>query len=181
MSGEREISDEEKEITQTKDVLQALYQRSKVSQQDMKRVGLRTPVFAYLNKDQQSHASTLILGLITNLNIILDAVRKGKIFRSFSQDERRTLAGFTYKIGKFAVKASKYHGADEKETLNSLFLFLASYQPNKIDKELDDVVGGYTADDYWADASAMIDTLRVSITGFTDIMAIIPVIGPTVM
>ena len=176
-----EVSTEEIEITQTKDVLQALYRRSKQGERDKKRIGLRTPVFAYLNQNKESPASALILGLITNLNTILDSVRMGAIFKDFSQDERRTLAGFTYKLGKCAVKASKYHGADEQETLNSLFTFLTAYQANRVDKELDDIVGGYSADDYWSDASVMVESLRDSITSFTDIMATIPVVGPTVM
>ncbi len=181
ISLDNEVSKEEDEITRTKEVLQALYQRSKVCERDTKRSGLRTPVFAHLNRNKESPASALILGLITNLNLILDAVLKGKIFRAFSEDERRTLAGFTYKLGECAVKASKYHGADEQETLKSLFSFIETYQPNTIDKELDDVVGGYSACDYWSDASMMVDSLRESITGFTDIMATIPVVGPTIM
>jgi hypothetical protein len=181
-SGEKnQASNEESEILRTKDVLQTLYQRSKMGERDTKRSGLRTTVFAHLNRNTESPASALILGLITNLNTILDAVRKGKIFKAFSQDERRTLAGFTYKVGKCAVKASKYHGADEQETLKSLFSFLEGYQPDGIDKELYDAVGGYTAFDYWSDASVMVDPLRESITCFTDIMATVPVIGPTVM
>jgi hypothetical protein len=181
MSRESEVSEEENEIKRTKDVLHALYQRSKVGERETKISGLRTPVFAYLNKDKESVASALILGLITNLNTIQEAVRKGKIFKAFSQDERRTLAGFTYKIGQCAVKASKYHGADEQATLNSLFSFLTAYQPNQADKELDDVVGGYSAEDYWSDASIMVDVLRERITSFTDIMATVPVVGPTIM
>ena len=103
------------------------------------------------------------------------------MFRAFSEDERRTLAGFTYKIGKCAATASKYHGADERETIESLFSFLSTYTPNTVDHALDDVVGGFTADDYWSDAKMALEPLQQRIQSFTDIMSIVPVVGPTIM
>ena len=140
---------------ETKKVLQALYHKSRGGERDARRAGLRTPVFAALNSGgEESPASALILALITNLNKVLDAVQRGKLFRTLSEDERRTLAGFTYKLGKCAVAAARYHGADEARTVDSLFRFLEEYAPNDVDKALEDSVGGYTAADYWSDAQA---------------------------
>jgi hypothetical protein len=146
---------EEQEIIETKAVLQALYQRSRGGERDARRAGLRTPVFAGLNQGgDESPASALILDLITNLNKLLDGVRRGRLFRTLSEDERRTLAGFTYKMGKCAVTAATYHGADEAASVESLFQFLKGYEPNAADEALEDVVGGYSAADYWSDAQA---------------------------
>ena len=143
--------DDEAEIQGAKEVLQALYQRSKSETKDARWAGMRTPVFAGLSADRpDSPAPALILQLITNLNEILDAVRRGRMFRGFSEDERRTLAGFTYKVGSCGVAAARYHGADETETLRSLCAFAAAYEPNEDDRMLDDVVGGFTAEDYWS-------------------------------
>jgi hypothetical protein len=72
--------------------------------------------------------------------------------RSFTEDERRTLAGFTYKLGKCSVTAARYHGADEAGTMKSLFQFVEQYSPGPADGALEDAVGGYSSADYWSDA-----------------------------
>ena len=166
MQQDSEASDrgrrEEEEIVQTKAVLQALYERSRGGERDARRSGLRTPVFAGLNSGgEESPASALILNFITNLNTLLDAVRRGRLFRSFSEDERRTLAGFTYKLGKCAVTAARYHGADDAVTIGSLLEFVRGYTPSAVDGALRDAVGGYSAADYWSDAKASL-TRRVA-------------------
>jgi hypothetical protein len=75
-------SREEEEIEATKAMLQALYQRSRGVERGARGAGLRTPVFATLNSGgQESPASALILGLISNLNTVLGAVQKGLLFR----------------------------------------------------------------------------------------------------
>jgi hypothetical protein len=63
-------------------MLQALYQRSRGVERGARGAGLRTPVFAALNSGgQESPASALILGLISNLNMLLGAVQTGRLFR----------------------------------------------------------------------------------------------------
>ncbi len=173
---------DEAEINRTKEILQALFKQAKAAERSSRRQGLRTPAFASLERKEAAlhPASALILGLISNLNVILDEAQKGRLFRALSQDDRRTLAGFTYKLGSCSVAAAKYRGAEEQATLESLFAFAAGYRPSVLDRGLDDAVGGFTAEDYWTDARDMVDTLRSGLGGFVDVMTTVPVVGPTV-
>jgi len=134
-------------------------------------------------KRASSNAPGKILKLANELRAKLrewiGKVERGILMASLDNDTKRNVAGFAGRYGVHALKALKFHGANNPTTCGGFVETLKTYQGSPEDAALEDEISACTLEEFLLDAKGVLPQLEASVRGVIDVLSKVPLLGRT--
>lgn len=104
----------------------------------------------------------LLASLREKLNVLMEQLRKGRLFDELSDVEKQEYLSFGNTAGRFLTKSIKYNAANFETTKASLLRFVKNYSSTKADQDLIDQINLCSWDEYMEDARDNAELLNLN-------------------